>query len=55
VEATSILIKLLGAKKSLQQNLASLEAKSLLHSDYELIVKMVKFNVVDKRQLVIEG
>jgi hypothetical protein len=55
VEATSTLIELLGAKKSLQQNLASLETKSLLHSNYELIVKMVKFNVVDKRQLVIEG
>jgi hypothetical protein len=41
VEDASIPIKLFGAKKSLQQNLASLEVKSLLHLDYELIVKML--------------
>jgi len=41
VEDASTPIELFGAKKSLRQNLASLEVKSLLHSNYELIVKML--------------
>jgi uncharacterized protein (DUF342 family) len=42
-------------EKSLRQKFTSLKLESLLHLDYELIVKMVKFNVVDKRQFRIKG
>jgi len=55
VEDTKIAINQLQAKDSLQQTMASLEAKCLLQAKYEMFSKITMFNVEDKRNLTMEG
>ncbi len=55
VGATSITTKHLEVGKSLQKVVATLEAKSSSQLDYEMKIKMARFNVKDKRNLAMEG